>query len=73
MSVIKLVVKAKCANCTNMVVKGGAIICKAMSSDKDKGKMRDITKHVKDSLFAARCNKFGPKKGKKLAAITLKA
>lgn len=73
MSVIKIVVKAKCAHCTNMVLKGGAVYCKKMTSDKDKGKMRDITKHVKDALFAARCNKFIAKKGKKMAAVMIKA
>ena len=31
-----------------------------MSSDANKSKHRDITKHVSDKLFAARCNKYEP-------------
>ena len=31
-----------------------------MSSDSDKSKPRDISKHVLDKLFAARCNKYEP-------------
>lgn len=46
-----------------------------MSSDSDKTKPRDITKHISDKLFAARCNKYeqiGTKTIPKTKLLTVK-
>ena len=51
-------IKARCRSCSNLVFDDGVLFCSKMTSDKSKEQMRDITKHVKDPLFAARCNKY---------------